>query len=361
MTTILYIRQNALSLSRGWYYLRAAVPRNNLENGQAIRICVRDATRMGTQLLADVLRRDRRFRVMDLPCDLQSLTSADIQVAIVFCDPSGPNDELEAIRRVRILRPQVKIVALMDDPSRAAILKVFRAGVRGIFCRSDSYKTLAKCVARVHSGHVWASQSQLSMLVEAIGQPFPMTLTDAKGAALLSRREHDVVHWVTEGLTNREIADRMQLSEHTVKNYLFRIFDKLGVSTRAELLLYALSQAFELAENTRRSPDIKSSLLLDEDHDANFCPLTQYQLGIQHGPNGGTNGGYEEAYIRLSVAKALGATLAESSKSALHDLESLIAKDRLPELKRTADEQVQKVLEACSSSAAGPFVTRRVA
>jgi DNA-binding CsgD family transcriptional regulator len=60
------------------------------------------------------------------------------------------------------------------------------------------------------------------------------------GNALLSARELDVVRCVAEGLSNREIAHRLTLREHTVKNYLFRIFDKLGVSSRVEVVLYAL-------------------------------------------------------------------------------------------------------------------------
>jgi DNA-binding CsgD family transcriptional regulator len=66
-------------------------------------------------------------------------------------------------------------------------------------------------------------------------------MIDAKGAILLSRREQEVVRCVAEGLSNREIAQRLGLTEHTVKNYLFRIFDKLGVSKRVEVVLYAYS------------------------------------------------------------------------------------------------------------------------
>ena len=62
----------------------------------------------------------------------------------------------------------------------------------------------------------------------------------AKSGSLLSAREIDVVRCVAEGLSNREIAQRLKLTEHTVKNYLFRIFDKLGVSSRVEVVLYAL-------------------------------------------------------------------------------------------------------------------------
>jgi DNA-binding NarL/FixJ family response regulator len=65
-------------------------------------------------------------------------------------------------------------------------------------------------------------------------------LQDARGLNLLSKRDENVVRLVSEGLTNRQISSDLGLSEHTVRNYLFRIFDKLGVSTRVELVLYCL-------------------------------------------------------------------------------------------------------------------------
>lgn len=59
---------------------------------------------------------------------------------------------------------------------------------------------------------------------------------------LLSKREADVVRLVSEGLSNREISVQLKLSEHTVRNYLFHVFDKIGVSTRVELVLYCLQE-----------------------------------------------------------------------------------------------------------------------
>jgi two-component system, NarL family, response regulator DegU len=72
------------------------------------------------------------------------------------------------------------------------------------------------------------------------------------GLNLLSRREEEVMRLVAEGLGNREIADLMKLSEHTVKNYLFRIFDKLGISNRVELVLYAVSNPKTVAPSSPR-------------------------------------------------------------------------------------------------------------
>ncbi len=75
-------------------------------------------------------------------------------------------------------------------------------------------------------------------MLDAFRESEPMKLVDSRGEALLSKREQDVVRCVAEGLSNREIASRLKLTEHTVKNYLFRIFDKLGVSSRVEVVLY---------------------------------------------------------------------------------------------------------------------------
>jgi DNA-binding NarL/FixJ family response regulator len=65
---------------------------------------------------------------------------------------------------------------------------------------------------------------------------------DTNGANLLTKRELSVVHLVAEGRSNRDISHELRLSEHTARNYLFRIFNKLGVSTRLELAIYAINQ-----------------------------------------------------------------------------------------------------------------------
>jgi DNA-binding NarL/FixJ family response regulator len=82
----------------------------------------------------------------------------------------------------------------------------------------------------------------LNYVLEALAGAGALHLFDANGKSMLTQREAEVVRLVAEGLTNREIAGKLQLSEHTVKNYIFRIFDKTGVSSRVGLVLYAFSQ-----------------------------------------------------------------------------------------------------------------------
>jgi DNA-binding NarL/FixJ family response regulator len=152
-------------------------------------------------------------------------------------------------RQVSASYPQTRVVLLMDTSSRSAVVEAFRCGAQGVFSRTESSKTLAKCISNVHQGQVWATHEELRYLLDAFRDSEPMKLVDSRGEALLSKREQDVVRCVAEGLSNREIASRLKLTEHTVKNYLFRIFDKLGVSSRVEVVLYVFSLRKDLAAN----------------------------------------------------------------------------------------------------------------
>jgi DNA-binding NarL/FixJ family response regulator len=148
---------------------------------------------------------------------------------------------------------------LLDASERTPVIEAFRCGARGVFCRTEPLKLLAKSIRCVHEGQIWASSSELQFLLEAVAEPVPMSFLSANGDALLSTRELDVVRCVAEGLSNREIAQRLTLREHTVKNYLFRIFDKLGVSSRVEVVLYALGSQNSAAKPAASQPSQKEA------------------------------------------------------------------------------------------------------
>jgi DNA-binding NarL/FixJ family response regulator len=152
----------------------------------------------------------------------------------------SPTLGFDLTRQVCAAYPETRVVLLMDTSSRSAVVEAFRCGAQGVFSRTESSKTLAKCINNVHRGEIWASSAELQYLLDAFRASEPTRLVDSRGDAILSKREQDVVRCVAEGMSNREIASRLKLTEHTVKNYLFRIFDKLGVSSRVEVVLYAL-------------------------------------------------------------------------------------------------------------------------
>ena len=128
---------------------------------------------------------------------------------------------------------------LLDSSERAAVTEAFRSGARGVFCRTESLKLLAKCILCVHQGQVWASSDELLYLLAAVAQPVPMRFTSVTGNSLLSARELDVVRCVAEGLSNREIGKTLTISEHTAANHIRSILRKTGCANRTEAASYA--------------------------------------------------------------------------------------------------------------------------
>ena len=171
--------------------------------------------------------------------------SAHVDVALISATlADGPLSGLGVLRQICESSPQVKSVILFYGTERHLVVDSFRAGAKGVFCLSESsFKALCRCVEQVHAGQVWGNCAELSGVIEAFSQLAPMRVVSADGMRLLTKREEEVVRLVAEGLQNRDIAKELKLSEHTVKNYLFHIFEKLGVSSRVELVLYAVSNA----------------------------------------------------------------------------------------------------------------------
>ena len=146
-----------------------------------------------------------------------------------------------ALREIRLLRSDSRVVMLLDASEPGLVIEAFRQGAAGVFSRTQKSSDLRKCIHSVLAGQIWANHQEIGYLVESLRtQPSPH-LAKLQGVALLTKREEEVVSLVANGLTNREVAEQLRLSEHTVKNYMFSIFEKVGVSTRVELVLYALS------------------------------------------------------------------------------------------------------------------------
>ncbi|MBZ5679789.1 MAG: response regulator transcription factor [Acidobacteriia bacterium] len=209
-----------------------------------LRVLAADSTSMSTQLLVDALARDPQFQMIESPCTASAilpLVKREKPHVALISAKLGDNGHgaFELVREIRAQLPGTRVIVLLDSSERSAVVEAFRAGAQGVFCRTEPFRLLAKCIQCVHMGQVWASSSELHYLLEALAQPTFANFRTNSGS-LLSAREIDVVRCVAEGLTNREIAQRLKLTEHTVKNYLFRIFDKLGVSSRVEVVLYAL-------------------------------------------------------------------------------------------------------------------------
>jgi len=226
---------------------------------KAVRVLVADSSRIHTQLLSEALRRDPELDVVSWNADPSGLLAAalagDLNVFAVSSALDGhPARGLDTLRELRAARPCIRAVVLLDSRKPEAILDAFRAGARGVFNRDSSVEMFCKCIRSVHQGQIWADSADVALVIEALASAPRMRLPAADGLNLLSKREGEVVQCLVQGLTNREIAERMGLSQHTVKNYLFRVFDKLGVSNRTELLFMTLSQGNNAEEAPAPEP-----------------------------------------------------------------------------------------------------------
>ena len=214
---------------------------------EPVRILIADSARMQSQLLASALRRRPEFTVtvceMEADAVLKVVISAPIDVALFSVDHEAESGrDLAVVRRLHLAHPEIVSVALVQSYDKDLVVNIFRSGAKGLFCSAETpFRALCKCIHRVHGGQVWASSRQLRYLLEAVTHVPTLRVVNAQGTGLLSAREEQVVALVADGLSNREIAQELGLSEHTIKKYLFRVFDKLGISSRVELVLYAVS------------------------------------------------------------------------------------------------------------------------
>jgi DNA-binding NarL/FixJ family response regulator len=214
---------------------------------QPIGVLVADSNRMQAQLLTSALRRRSEFRITQCSLDsasiLQAANARAPGVALLSLNAMADVQETVTIlHRFHRSHPLIPKVLLVESCDRDLVVSAFRAGVRGIFSMTDSHlRLLCKCISRVAAGQVWANTDQLNHLLELVSEVPSLRVLNSQGSNLLTPREEQVVALVAEGLSNRQIAVELNLSEHTIKKYLFRIFEKLGVSTRVELVLYAVN------------------------------------------------------------------------------------------------------------------------
>jgi DNA-binding NarL/FixJ family response regulator len=221
-----------------------------MEPSSGIKVFVGESSRMSCQLISEALKRSRnpRFEVV-VP---RGFTSSDALRDIERTHPDvaviskaledGPAAGFSLLRAMHASRIQTRSVLLFDHFERGLVVDAFRSGARGVLSRADSLNELCKCIQRVHKGQIWASTRELEYVLEELSSSRRLRLLDSSGKQILSPREEEVAALVADGLTNREVADRLHLSEFTVKNYIFKIFEKLGISTRVELVLYTLGQ-----------------------------------------------------------------------------------------------------------------------
>ena len=209
-----------------------------------IRVLVANRSEIESELLAEAIGRDRRFASVGWgvqQAEISSLagnTWPDVLLITPKLDDK-PSGGLEVLEECRISHPALKVVVLLESHENDAIVQSFRLGARGIFSKDLPLKMLIKCIVRVHEGQIWATNEQFSLVVEALAVAHTPRSCRNK-TSKLSPRELQIVNSMSQGLSNGQIAQRLQLGKHTVRNCTCRILNKLAVSDRTSFLSQGL-------------------------------------------------------------------------------------------------------------------------
>ena len=172
---------------------------------------------------------------------------------VLLLDLRMPNlDGLGALQALQQVNKRTRVIILTASEDKNEFVQAMKLGCCGIVLKQTAPDLIVKSIRKVHSGEIWLD----SHTTAAVMRQFQTGPDDSSGQAHggpkgrernpLSTREREIVALVAQGYKNKEMAEKMFISEQTVKNHLHNIFDKLGVSDRLELALYAIHKGLHL-------------------------------------------------------------------------------------------------------------------
>ena len=175
---------------------------------------------------------------------------ADVLLFEAAISPNSP----EAIGEVLKRSPNLKVIVLSPENDEDTTVEYFRRGVRGLLPRSIAPEMLVKCVRKVFAGETWIDNQSVNWVIEAY-RAQAAQLTSPRPKTKLSDKELLIISCVTQGMRNKEIANEIGTTEQVVKNYLRKVYDKLGVSDRLELALYCIHHRLLQGSGKGQIPD----------------------------------------------------------------------------------------------------------
>jgi two-component system nitrate/nitrite response regulator NarL len=210
-------------------------------SASTFKVFIVDRDSMSSDLLAAALTRDRNFQASGIQSTdlLNCMAEGKAHLVVIGADLNlASKNGFELAHIVRRAHPSIPIVILLNQSTHDSVINAFRSGARGVFSRQQPVSDFLDCVEHVRKGFIWAGAHETALLLDAISSIPTPNMAMAGETLTLTARELQVVKCAARGKTNKAIASELGLSEHTIKNYLFRAFEKLGVSNRVELLFY---------------------------------------------------------------------------------------------------------------------------
>lgn len=211
-----------------------------------IRLLIADDHPVFRQGLLSIFRNARDFTIIGEATDgRQALDlTRKLKPDVLLLDLVMPQlTGLETLRELSASSAPVRTILLTASIEKEQIAQALQLGARGILLKEAPTEILLKGIRTVMDGQFWVGQEKVTDLVEILRSYMPSDdkPKEQKKTFGLTGRELDVVSTIVSGFTNREIAEKFSISEQTVKHHLRNIFDKVGVSNRLELALFAIN------------------------------------------------------------------------------------------------------------------------
>ena len=207
----------------------------------AVRIILADSQAIYRVGIRKVFALEDDLRVVAQADSLENLRSAieRYPTDIVLLEGGLLAGTANAIPELLRLSPDVKLIVQAVAADENHTVELYRRGVRGIISRSISPDLLVRCVRRIAAGETWIDNQSVNWVIEAY-RAQAAALVSPRNQPRLSPKEMSIITCITQGKRNKEIAFQLGTTEQVIKNYLRKIYDKLGVSDRLELALYCL-------------------------------------------------------------------------------------------------------------------------
>jgi two-component system, NarL family, nitrate/nitrite response regulator NarL len=220
-----------------------------LANGElpVIRVLIADDSSLFRDGLSNLVSAQRDFHVAGT---VDSAATANEQIRLIKPDiillgwsASAPASQ-RIFAAIQDGKLQTRIIMMVSDDGKEDLVEAIRMGCSGIVPKTTSTELLLKSIRKVHAGEIWLDRMSTADVIRRLSKKGSGNTAARQGlrdqGAALSTREREIVGLIAQGFKNKDMAERLFISEQTVKNHLHNIFDKLGVSDRLELALYAI-------------------------------------------------------------------------------------------------------------------------
>jgi DNA-binding NarL/FixJ family response regulator len=219
-----------------------------------IRVFIADAHPIVLEGLRRVLNQQPGIEVVGEASDGMDAIDRIVQTTpdVVLLDLRLPRvDGLTVLRSIQTRAPQCKVILFTSPENKDDFVEAMKLGCSGILHKDASVSMIEKSIQKVHQGEIWLDSNTTAAVFRSLASPSDYPASHLNGKlprerAQLSQREREIIILIAQGYKNKEIAEKMFITEQTVKNHLHNVFDKLGVSDRLELALYAIHNSLHV-------------------------------------------------------------------------------------------------------------------